>query len=166
MNVIERSKEGYSAHVIDNFFSATKIACTISRDGKLVPIRAVCLQMADKGFEHAEDISRNVWNHGYISFEVSGMDSATWAALETVLDHSYSECVDIIMVGVDEASPEQQEKLGEFITIDLIHRWIFTVRDHRKLIPGLRKQMLIYAGLSQANKMTFLVQDDHRISAD
>lgn len=166
MNVIKRSKEGYSAHVIDNFFSATQIPCTFSKDEKLIPIKAICLQMADKGFEHAEDISCNVWNHGYISFEVPEMDSATWAALETVLDRSYSECVDIIMVGVDEASPEQQEKLEEFITIDCTHRWIFTVRDHRKLIPELRKQMLIYAGLSEANKMTFLLHDDHRISVD
>lgn len=91
------------------------------------------------------------------------MDSEDWNALEKALSKSYSEDVDLILVDADRASPENQSKLEEMITIYNEHLWILTVQDHRRLIPDLKKRFLVYLGLSAESNMHFLVQDEHAI---
>jgi hypothetical protein len=166
MKLFVRQIPGYSMHTLENIWDATRIRSDFF-DQQVRPA-GVCFSTGADSLEMAQSYSRQIWGFGSITYYVSKMSDTTWRefALSISLRITETTNVGYILHRLELASVKNQELLAGSITAEGPHQWFVTVEDPMRLIPELRKQLVVYMGLDGSEKMQFLVQDEHLIYVD
>lgn len=166
MKLFVRQIPGYSMQTVENIWDATRIHSDFF-DQEVRPA-GVCFSVGENSLELAKDYALEIWGFGSITYYVSKMSDTAWREFTQgiALKTTETSHVGYILHRLELASAKNQELLARAITADGLHQWFVTVEDPMRLIPELRKQLVVYMGLDSSEQMQFLVQDEHFIYPD